>query len=69
MVDNLLRPADISKILGVSKSFIYQLIRTGEIVSLRMGKAVRVRPSDLDAYVYANLSGKQTTMTNNQAKK
>jgi excisionase family DNA binding protein len=69
MVDSLLKPADISKILGVSKSFAYQLIRTGEIVSLRMGKAVRVRPTDLEAYVYAHLSGNPVAASSNLAKK
>ncbi|MCX6083289.1 MAG: helix-turn-helix domain-containing protein [Chloroflexi bacterium] len=61
MIDRLLSPNEIAELLGVSASFAYKLIRTGEIVSVRMGKskAVRIQPSDLEAYVYANLSGKQ----------
>ena len=59
MIENLLTPTEVSKILRVSRSFAYQLCQTGEIVCLRIRKSIRIRPSDLEAYVCANLVGKQ----------
>ena len=57
MVEKLLKANEVAQALGISKSFAYQLIRQGEIPSLRMGKAVRIRPSDLEAYVAKNIVG------------
>jgi excisionase family DNA binding protein len=69
MFDKLLKPTEVAHILGVSRSFAYQLIRSGEIVSLRMGKTVRVRPVDLETYVAGNLTGKSVEVPSKQARK
>jgi excisionase family DNA binding protein len=52
----LLKPADVAEILAISKPFAYFLCRTGQLKSVRMGAAVRVRPEDLDAFIIANLA-------------
>jgi excisionase family DNA binding protein len=54
----LLRADEVSEILSVSLAFAYRLIQNGEIPSVRMGSAVRVRPEDLTAYIEANLRNK-----------
>lgn len=47
----LLRIEDIAERLAVSRSMAWKLIAYGEIRSLRIGRAVRVRPADLEAYL------------------
>ncbi len=47
----LLRVEEIAERLAISKSMAWKLIAYGEIRSLRIGRAVRVRPEDLEAYI------------------
>lgn len=47
----LLRIEDIAERLAVSRSMAWKLIAVGELRSIRIGRAVRVRPQDLEAYV------------------
>lgn len=49
----LLRIEDIAERLNVSRSFAWKLVSFGAIRSLRIGRSVRVRPSDLEAYIAA----------------
>ena len=51
----LLTAGEVAEILSVSKSFAYQLMRTGEIPTVRLGRSVRVRPKDLDRYIDAQV--------------
>ncbi len=60
MTRRLLKGEDVADILQVSKSFAYQLIRCGDIPSVRLGRAVRVRPEDLDAFVKASINRQDT---------
>lgn len=48
---NLLTASDLAKRLKISKPFAYRLIQTGSIPSVRIGRCVRVREEDLDAYI------------------
>ena len=41
----LLKPAEVSELAGLGKSKTYELIATGEIPSVRIGRSVRV-PAD-----------------------
>jgi excisionase family DNA binding protein len=50
-VSKLLTARDISRVLQISISFAYHLMRTGQIPTVRLGRAVRVRPQDLDKYL------------------
>jgi excisionase family DNA binding protein len=36
--------------LGVGRTLMYALIRTGEVESVQIGRLRRVRPADLEAY-------------------
>jgi excisionase family DNA binding protein len=48
----LLTADEVAQILNVSKSFAYQLMQQGDgIPVVRLGRAVRCRPQDLDAYI------------------
>lgn len=51
MEPRLLKSEEVAEILQVSRSFAYQLIKRGEIPSLRIGSAVRIRPEDLQRYI------------------
>jgi excisionase family DNA binding protein len=47
---DLLTAAAAAKRLGISSVYLYELARTGELRSVRIGRAVRFRPTDLDAF-------------------
>ena len=51
----LLNSEQVAQALGVSKSFVYALMRRGEIAVVRMGRAVRVRPQDLEDFIQASV--------------
>jgi excisionase family DNA binding protein len=42
---------DIAKILQISKTSAYQLLRSNQIATVRIGKSVRVRKEDLEEYI------------------
>jgi len=52
----LLKASDVAQILNVSKTFVYKLIRKGELPSVKMLGARRVRLIDLERYISENLS-------------
>lgn len=47
----LLRPSDVAALLQLSRSHVYELIASGAIPSLRVGRAIRIRRQDLDHWV------------------
>ena len=54
-VNRLLKAEEVAEHLSVSPAFAYRLIQTGQIPAVRLGRVVRVRPQDLQAYIEANL--------------
>ncbi|HOQ68439.1 MAG TPA: helix-turn-helix domain-containing protein [Anaerolineaceae bacterium] len=50
----LLKGNDVARVLNISRAFAYQLMRQGEIPTVRIGNAVRVRKEDLLAYIDHN---------------
>jgi excisionase family DNA binding protein len=38
--------------LGMGKSWIYRRLRSGEIPSVRLGRTIKVRRDELEAYLY-----------------
>ena len=50
----LLKGNDVARMLNISRAFAYQLMRQGEIPTIRIGNAVRVRKEDLLAYIDHN---------------
>lgn len=47
-------PADAAALLGVSRGTIYNLIHAGELKRVRIGRAVRIRVSDLTEFLDRN---------------
>jgi excisionase family DNA binding protein len=48
----LLTISEASRFLGIGRSFLYSnLLATGEIPTVRLGRAVRIPRSSLDEYV------------------
>jgi len=54
-VCGLLKPEQVAIRLNIAKSYVYRLMQTGEIPVVRIGKACRVRPQDLEEYIERNL--------------
>jgi len=46
-----LSPKDIVEILNLSRSVVYELIASGQIPSIRVGRSVRVQTSDFVSWV------------------
>jgi len=55
----LLTADDVARILNVSRSFAYKMMQDGSIPVVRLGRARRVRPEHLEAFIEANSSGAQ----------
>ena len=51
MEEHLLKSEEVAHILHVSRSFAYLLMKRGDIPTVRIGTAVRVRPQDLEQYI------------------
>ena len=47
----LLRIEDVADRLTVSRSMAWKLVAAGDLRSVRIGRSVRVRPADLEAYL------------------
>lgn len=47
----LLKSDEVAEILKISRAMAYKLMQRGEIPSIKIGSAVRVRVEDLEKYV------------------
>jgi len=47
----LLRIEDVAERLAISRSMAWKLVTYGQLRSVRIGRSVRVRPADLEAYL------------------
>ena len=54
IISPLLKAKDVSEILKISRAMAYNLMQRGEIPTVRIGKARRVRPEDLIKYIESN---------------
>lgn len=50
-VGPVLTVAEVADALRVSSMTVYRLVKTGELPALRVGKNIRIRTADLDAYL------------------
>ena len=55
-IEKLLNVSEVAEILNVSKAFVYKLVGTGELRSIKIGTAIRVRRADLNNYILNCLS-------------
>lgn len=51
MTTEVLTVAEVAKLLHVSRNHVYELIAFGKLRSLRMGRAIRVPRTALDAFI------------------
>jgi excisionase family DNA binding protein len=49
--DRLLRPEEAAERLACGKGYVYTLIRRGAIPAVNVGRLIRIRESDLNAFV------------------
>jgi excisionase family DNA binding protein len=54
----LLRLDDVMAELGIGRTKVHALVWSGELPIVRIGRAIRVRRADLDAFVEAHLTGR-----------
>jgi excisionase family DNA binding protein len=54
-VEKLLKPEEVANLLTISRSFAYQLMQSGQLPTVRLGRSCRVRPKDLAEYLENNL--------------
>lgn len=47
----LLRAEEVAALLNVSRAFAFRLMQHGQIPTIRIGKSIRVRPEDLEAFI------------------
>lgn len=47
----LLRIEQVAERLSVSRSMAWKIVNSGDLRVIRIGRAVRVRPGDLDSYI------------------
>ena len=45
---------DVSRILGISHSAVYAILRRGEMSHYRFGRAIRIRAQELSEYMARN---------------
>ena len=60
----LLKPMEAAKAIGLGRSKIYNLIASGVIPSVRIGKSVRVPVEDLRAWIKKQTSNADASIEN-----
>jgi excisionase family DNA binding protein len=50
-LEQLLTIADVARVLGISRGSVYTLMRSGELVPIRVGERARFEPADVRAYL------------------
>lgn len=53
----LLRAPEVAKVLNISASLAYKLMESGDIPTVRINSAIRVRSTDLDEYIQRSWTG------------
>ena len=51
MEKQLLKPMEVSRVLGIGRSLVYELIATGDLPSIRIGRCIRVSSEALDQWI------------------
>jgi excisionase family DNA binding protein len=55
----LLTVIEAAQVLNLSRSLMYELVLTGQVVSLKIGRARRIPASELQAYIARQVAGVQ----------
>ena len=63
MQSKLLKPAEVMEVLGIGRSLTYELIASGELPSIRLGKrCVRVSSLALDEWIRERGTGRSNVV-------
>lgn len=54
---SLMRPRDVALKLGLSVPHVYALASAGALPSVKLGRAVRFRPADVDRFIREHRRG------------
>lgn len=60
-MSNVLKVTELAEALRVGRSAAYQLVREGEIRSIRVGRAIRIPAEALDEYLSGKKSAESVT--------
>ena len=55
-IGKLLKANEVAELLSVSLSFAYSLMQSGQLPTVHLGRSVRVRLEDLEAFIQLNLT-------------
>ena len=50
-MEQLLRAARVAELLSVSERYVYQMASEGRIPCVKVGRSVRFRPSEIEAWL------------------
>lgn len=59
MLDELIRPDQLAKTLGVAQGTIYLWVKQGKIPHFKLGKSVRFDPADIKKWLKENKQEKR----------
>ena len=65
--DDLLTPEEVAKILQVHVLTVYSYIRRGNLGAIRLGRAYRIIPQDLELFIESNRVKKAGVKANSSA--
>jgi len=54
--ERLFKADEVAKVLNISRAFAYQLMQKGDIPTVKIRGARRVRPEDLSRFIKENLA-------------
>lgn len=57
----LLKPSEVTQILGIGRSLVYELIARKEIPSVRIGRCIRVPSESLQQWLKDQENGQSNT--------
>ncbi len=62
LVDPLLyRPEQVARLLNISRTAVYDLIRTGDLASVRTGRARRIPRCTIESFIEQRISSAEST--------
>lgn len=53
-IDQLLTPAEVAGVLGMGREYVYSLVNAGDLPSIKIGSARRIRTSALNTWINAH---------------
>jgi prophage regulatory protein len=54
----LLKPSEVTQILGLGRSKVYELLACGQLPAVRIGRCIRIPRASLEKWVKENETGK-----------